>query len=234
MNYAGILAGGKGTRAGSTARPKQFLRLADGTPILVQTLRIFLECPEIDRVVIAAPEAWLEYTRTLVEENCTPDGRSRTQVIVGGAGRSESLANVCRHIDESFGIGDDDILISHDAVRPFVTQRIIRDNIAGARKFGCVDTVVPAIDTLVISADGESIDTIPPRDQYYQGQTPQTFYIREYLDAYDSLTADEKATLTDACKVYLYKDKPVHLVQGDYANMKITTAHDLEVVSQIG
>lgn len=231
--FAGILAGGKGTRAGKTSRPKQFLHLADGTPILIKSLRVFFDSPDIDHIVIAAPGAWLEYANALIEENCTPSELQRTNVITGGADRSGSLLKICEFIDERFGIGQDDILVSHDAVRPFLTKRILEENIEGTKKYGCVDTVVPAIDTLVISSDGDSIESIPPRNRYYQGQTPQSFYIQQYLDAFNSLTEQEKATLTDACKVFVYKGMPVHLVEGEYSNIKITTPLDILVASQL-
>lgn len=233
MNYAGILAGGKGTRMGHTERPKQFLHLADGTPILIYTLRVFLACDEIAEIVIASPEAWLEYTKVLISENCTPEQASRIHVIAGGKERSDSLENICAFIEESWGLSDDDILVSHDAVRPFVTERIIRENIEFTKLDGCVDTVVPATDTIVVSEGGEVIDNIPPRSQFYQGQTPQSFFIREYREAFDSLTAEQKAVLTDACKVYVFHGKPVHLVMGEYSNIKITTPHDIHVATSI-
>lgn len=233
MNYAGILAGGKGKRMGHTERPKQFLKLADGTPIIIRTLQTFLACDEIEQVVIATPSAWLEYTEVLVNENCTPEQVERIHVISGGAERSDSLENICAFIEQTWGLDDDDILVSHDAVRPFVTDRIIRENIEFTKKDGCVDTVVPATDTIVVSEAGETIDSIPPRSQFFQGQTPQSFFIKEYRAAFDSLTDEQKAVLTDACKVYVFHGKPVHLVMGEYSNIKITTPHDIHVATSI-
>jgi D-ribitol-5-phosphate cytidylyltransferase len=234
MNYAGILAGGKGSRMGVTERPKQFLHMGDdGTPIIVHTLRAFLNCDDIDGIVIACPQAWLEYTKVLVAENCTPKEQGRIYVIAGGKERFDSLANICSFIEGNFGLTDNDILVSHDAVRPFVTQRILEENIEMAAKYGCVDTVVPSTDTIVVSYEGRQIDDISPRSQFYQGQTPQSFRITEYRAAFDALTEEQKATLTDACKVYLLNDKPVHLVMGEYCNIKITTPHDLNVGESI-
>lgn len=234
MNYAGILAGGKGTRMGVTERPKQFLRMgASGKPILIHTLEAFLSCADIKAIVIACPQAWLEYTKVLVAENCTPQEQGRIHVIVGGKERFDSLANICDFIEANFGLDEEDILVSHDAVRPFVTERIIAENIQLAAKYGCVDTVVPATDTIVVSEGGEQIDAIPPRSQFYQGQTPQSFRISEYREAFGALTEEQKATLTDACKVYLLNNKPVHLVMGEYHNIKITTPHDLSVGESI-
>lgn len=234
MNYAGILAGGKGARMGVTERPKQFLHMGrDNKPIIIRTLEAFLDCAAIDQVVIATPASWLEYTKVLVAENVRPQRQRRVHVIAGGAERSDSLENICAFIEGRFGLGDDDILVSHDAVRPFVTQRIIEENIQAAHAVGCVDTVVPATDTIVVSAAGAVIDEIPPRSQFYQGQTPQSFCIKEYREAFAALTPEQKAVLTDACKVYLFHDKPVHLVMGEYSNIKITTPHDINVAVSI-
>lgn len=234
MNYAGILAGGRGTRFGSTERPKQFLRMGSSSaPLLIYTIRAFLACDGIDRVIVASPADWLEYTRVLIAENCTPEQAARIHVIEGGEERSSSLENICTFIEREFGLEDDDILVSHDAVRPFVTQRIIEENIEKARTGGCTDTVVPATDTIVVSANGSTIDSIPLRSEYYQGQTPQSFFIKEYLELYRALSNEQRSTLTDACKVYLLQGRQVHLVMGEYNNIKITTPHDVHVANKI-
>ncbi|WP_336831401.1 2-C-methyl-D-erythritol 4-phosphate cytidylyltransferase, partial [Staphylococcus saprophyticus] len=72
------------------------------------------------------------------------------------------------------GISDDDVIITHDAVRPFLTRRIIKENIESVLKYGAVDTVITATDTIITSADGDSIQSIPVRSEMYQGQTPQS------------------------------------------------------------
>lgn len=233
MIYAGILAGGRGTRMGRTERPKQFLQLADGTPIVIRTLRAFLAVGEISQVVVASEPSWADYLRSLVDESFVPEVSVRVHVIDGGAARSDSLANICAHIERTWGLDDDDILVSHDAVRPFVTERIIRDNIEGARAHGCVDTVVPATDTIVVSNSGEHANGIPDRSRFYQGQTPQSFFIREYQEAFASLSSGQKGALTDACMVYMFCGKPVYLVRGEYSNIKITTRHDIHVATSI-
>lgn len=234
MNYAGILAGGRGTRFGATERPKQFMRMgSSSTPLIIYTIKSFLACPSIDRIIIASPADWLEYTRVLIAENCTSEQTTRIHVIEGGSERSSSLENICMFIEREFGLANDDTLVSHDAVRPFVTQRIIEENIEKTRAAGCVDTVVPATDTIVVSSDGTNIDSIPPRAEYYQGQTPQSFFIKEYLSLYRALSDEQRESLTDACKVYLLQGRPVQLVMGEYYNIKITTPHDVHVATKI-
>ena len=114
-------------------------------------------------------------------------------------------------------------------MRPFVTLRMIEENIDSALEFGAVDTVTPAVDTIVSSNDGKVISTIPDRATMYQGQTPQTFKIGVLKSLYNSLTDDEKKSLTDACKICVVRDYPVHLVEGSVTNLKITTTGDYKI-----
>ena len=139
--------------------------------------------------------------------------------------------NICRHIESNYKTTKDTVVVTHDAVRPFITQRIIKDNVEGCLKYGATDTVVPAFDTIVESKDGEVISNIPVRKETYQGQTPQSFKLKEFIKINESLTEEEKAILTDACKVYVMKNKPVGLVMGETFNIKITTKHDLKMAN---
>ena len=119
--------------------------------------------------------------------------------------------------------------MTHDAVRPFVTYRIIKDNIDAAKKYGACDTVVPATDTIVESQDGVIISAIPDRSKLYQGQTPQSFNALKLQQLYRSLTDGEKEILTDAAKIFVIKGEPVELVRGETYNVKITYPYDLTV-----
>ena len=102
-------------------------------------------------------------------------------------------------------------------------------NIAAALAHGACDTVVPATDTIVESLDGELISSIPNRSVLYQGQTPQSFNMRELRETLESLTPEESAILTDACKAFVLRGKKVALVRGDVSNIKITYPQDLRV-----
>lgn len=227
MNFAGILAGGSGTRMGKTDLPKQFLSLGE-KPIIVHTIEQFLISPVIEHIIVAVPENWINYTKDIIEKYCNSD---RITVISGGADRNGTVMNVCRYIEENYETDENTVLVTHDAVRPFITQRIIKDNVNGCLKYGATDTVVPAFDTIVESKNGETISNIPIRSEMYQGQTPQSFKLKEFISINESLTEEEKAILTDACKVYVMKNKTVGLVMGETYNMKITTKHDLKIAN---
>jgi 2-C-methyl-D-erythritol 4-phosphate cytidylyltransferase len=235
MKYAEILAGGKGTRMGNTRLPKQFLNLG-GEPIIIQTIEKFLMNGEFEKIIVVVSAEWIDYTKDLLKKYFSDGDLDKIHLVKGGADRSETLMNGLRFINDSFGQNDDDIVVTHDAVRPFVSQRIIKENIDGAVKFGAVDTVIPAIDTIVKSDEARSkIEEIPNRDVIFQGQTPQSFNIKLLMQAYSDLTSEEKLILTDAAKVVLLSENvgEVKLVTGDQQNFKITTSFDLKLAEAL-
>lgn len=227
MIYAGILAGGKGTRMGLQDMPKQFLELGD-RPILVHTLEKFILVPEIDAVVVGVHPDWLTYTEDLIEKYL-PAYKERIWLTAGGSDRNTTIQNIISYVNERQPITDQDIIVTHDSVRPFVSLKTIQDNIRLAQTNDAVDTVVEATDTIVQSKDGQTISAIPERQYLYQGQTPQSFKMSDFQSLYRELSAEEKAILTDACKIFVIKDKKVALAKGDYANIKITTVTDLKI-----
>lgn len=230
MIYGEILAGGMGTRMGNTEKPKQFLMLGD-KPIVIHTLEQFLMNPQFDKVLLVVPHIWMEYTKDIVDKYLPQN--EKVVIVEGGSSRNETIMNGCKYLKVNYGLNKDDIIVTHDSVRPFVTQRILDENIAGVKEYGAVDTVIPAVDTIVNSKDGKVISLIPERKEYYQGQTPQSFYIEELMEVYDSLSEKDKSILTDACKIYTIKGKTVGLVKGEAFNLKITTGYDLKLATAI-
>lgn len=230
MVYAGILSGGIGSRMGTTDMPKQFLELG-GKPILMHTIDPFLINPRIDEIIVALPRPWISHTIDLVRKYyCNSE---KIHLIAGGETRNETLMCILNDIEQRSGIGEDDVILSHDAVRPFVSERIINDNLDAVLKYGAVDTVIPASDTIVDSEDGIKIRSIPMRSHMYQGQTPQSFHIKTLREVYASLTSEEIESLTDAAKIFVLKGQPVHMIMGDFSNMKITTPYDLKMANAL-
>ena len=231
MIYAEVLAGGKGTRMGNTEMPKQFLLLGK-KPIFIHTVEQFILNSKVDKILICCPKQWISYTKDTLKKYIKES--DKVVVCEGGKTRNGSIMNGCKYIEEHYGLNDDDIVITHDAVRPFITQRIIDDNIKYASKYGATDTVVSAFDTIVESVDGgKTVSSIPLRSNMFQGQTPQSFKIKELVDLLNSLSDEESAILTDACKAYVIKGKEVYLVKGEVYNMKITTQYDLKIANSL-
>lgn len=231
MIYAGILAGGTGTRMGISNMPKQFLDLGN-KPIIIHTIEKFLLEPEIEKIVVGVHEDWISHAEDLVEEYISTF-KDRIIIVTGGSDRNTTIENIIKAIDDYKELTDEDIVITHDSVRPFITLRIIKDNIRLAKECDAVDTVVEAVDTIVESTNGEYITNIPNRAHYYQGQTPQSFRCKDFLNLYNSLTSEEKQILTDACKIFVIKGKEVALAKGEYSNLKITTVTDLKIAKSM-
>ena len=232
MIYAEILAGGKGTRMGNTEMPKQFLKIGN-KPVLIHTIEKFLLQPRFDKIIIVCPEPWISHTKDIMNKYITSDLMDKVCVCAGGADRNESIMSGIAYIEKNFGVNDEDIIVTHDAVRPFLTNRIIEDNIELALECGATDTVIPAYDTIIKSDDNDYVAEIPVRDKMYQGQTPQSFNIKKLTNYYNSLTDEEKKILTDAAKIFVIKNEKVKLVQGEIFNIKITSPYDLEVANML-
>src|SRR5699024_3697897 len=173
---------------GNVPMPKQFLLLND-KPIIVHTIEKFILNDKISEIIVASPKEWLNYTNDTLKKFKL--NLPKVKVVEGGSDRNGTIMNIIKSIEEN-GIEDDDILITHDAVRPFLTHRIIQENIDMGLEYGAVDTVISAVDTIVESEDGEFIREIPKRDSMYQGQTPQTFNIQKLKSLYEGLSNEEK------------------------------------------
>ena len=228
--YGVILAGGQGTRMGNSDKPKQFLEVG-GRPVLIHTVEKFAVNPDFYQIIVLAPKQWLAYTKDIVRKYIRQC--ENIVVIEGGNTRNETIMNAIQYIEDEGCLTDDTVIVTHDSVRPFVSYRIIEENIRYARECGACDTVIPASDTIVESRDGSFISNIPERKIMYQGQTPQSFRAKRLREIYQSLTEKEREILTDACKIYVLKNEPVHLVEGDVSNIKITYPHDLRVAEAI-
>lgn len=227
MIFGAILAGGTGTRMNIADMPKQFLPLGD-KPIIVHTLEKFLMSTRLEHIYIGVHQDWVSYMNDLIVKY-TPSYKDRVHTVVGGSDRNSTIQNVIAAIEGEYGEDNGHIIVTHDSVRPFVTLRMIEENIDAAIAYGAVDTVVPAIDTIVVSDNGKTISDIPDRARMYQGQTPQSFRISDLKRLYESLTGDEKKILTDACKICVIRNYPVHLVEGSGTNIKITTPADYKI-----
>lgn len=228
--YGVILAGGQGTRMGNSDKPKQFLTVG-GKPVIIHTIEKFIVNSRFAEIIVLVPKSWLAYTKDIVKKYISDF--SKIAVIEGGNTRNETIMKSVDYIERQGKLEDDTIIITHDSVRPFVTYRIIEENIRYAEECGACDTVIPASDTIVESRDGSFISGIPERKIMYQGQTPQSFKAKKLREIYESLTQEERAILTDACKIYVLKNEAVHLVEGDVSNIKITYPHDLRVAEAI-
>ncbi len=221
MVAAAILAGGRGTRMGSHT-PKQYLEL-NKEPILIHSVRAFFKHERVDRICVVVPQSFCDETKRLLQDSFGAD--SGIDVIAGGENRSLSLLNAAKFFAQT--CPPDTVFITHDAVRPFVTKRIIDENIDFCLQYGAVGTVIPAVDTILMSEDGQFISDVPPRKNAFHAQTPQTFLLGKMTQLLESATAAQHAAFTDGCSVFLQAKLPVYMAQGESYNVKITYPDDL-------
>ena len=229
-----IPAAGLGTRMGSArgakakklAATKQFTELG-GTPILLHTLRKFLATPEVAEFYVALRANEMDGFHARLEKEAKDIAQKKIQLVEGGDHRQNSVANAIRSISAA----DDDIILVHDAVRPFVTEEIIRDVIRSAQKHGAAIAALPAVDTVKQverTSDGALISATLPRERVVLAQTPQGFRYDVLKKAFDEATNDGFVG-TDEASLVERSGHAVAVVMGSPRNIKITTPADMEL-----
>ncbi len=213
-----LLAGGRGRRMGAQV-PKQELEL-DGKKIYRITAERFAAFPGIDRILfVGVADRLDEYQAGLA-------GIPRLiGVIAGGVERYDSVWNAL----ESLKSDPPEVVLMHDAVRPFVSERTVADVIRVARESGAVSAAVPATDTIFEIHDG-IVTAIPDRKTMWQVQTPQGFQYDLLRRAHEDFRRRGGET-TDDARLIQSIGHPVRVVEGTTANLKITRAEDLTVAS---
>lgn len=226
--YCAILAGGTGTRMGGDI-PKQFLSIG-GQPIIVWTLKRVLSCKKIERIVVAVHKDW--ETRLLEMLSTAGIDMERVIVTLGGRERHDSIHNALKAIHNYLPVNEDDVVVIHDAVRPFVSTRILEDSIKAAAVYGACVATIPAVDTM-LKVESGAVVAVPPRSTLYHGQAPDSARILILERALESLTDDERKTITGTAQILVVKGFPVKAIQGDSRNIKITTPADMEIAERI-
>lgn len=209
-----IPAGGKGLRMGLKTA-KQFLKIK-GVPVINRTLSLFEMHPKVDEIVVVLPEPEVKIHSTRLKRSF----KKISAVVAGGAERTDSVRNGFQGF-----IRAHDIILVHDAVRPFVRPQDISAVIQGAKKHDAVTLAVPVKDTIKI-VDKTKIIGTPNRKVLWHTLTPQGFkksVLRDLLD----YAIKKKISGTDECMLAEQMGKDVHVVLGHYFNIKITTPEDL-------
>jgi 2-C-methyl-D-erythritol 4-phosphate cytidylyltransferase len=227
-----IPAAGLGTRMASTARgkkpaaSKQFTELG-GTPILVHTLRQFAGSPEVSEIYVALRANEIEGFRARLEKEAKDFLKKKVRLVEGGEHRQQSVANALAAISAAA----EDIVLVHDAVRPFVTSEIIHDVVQAAEKYGAAIAGLPAVDTIKQverTAEGALITATIPRERVVMAQTPQGFRHAVLKKAFDEAIADGFVG-TDEASLVERSGHQVAVVMGSARNIKITTPADMEL-----
>jgi len=212
-----IPAGGSGTRMGGIV-PKQFQSL-NGKPILYYTIKTLQNCETISEIILVIPEK--EY------KTANADWLGKLEivkkVVIGGEKRQDSVYNgLCEASQDS------EIVLVHDGVRPFLSQKMIADSIDAAREYGAAITAIPVYDTIKrVDTSGLVSQTID-REGLWRVQTPQAFRYSLLLEAFNKAKS-ENFYGTDEGALIEHLGEPVKIVEGLEQNIKITRPEDLEL-----
>ncbi|MDR3238692.1 MAG: 2-C-methyl-D-erythritol 4-phosphate cytidylyltransferase [Clostridiales bacterium] len=209
-----IAAGGRGARM-NAGQPKQFLPLA-GKPILARTLMVFAQCACVDEIVIAAPEDWIPF----IERNILAFyGLGKASATPGGDTRQRS---VYKGLQAARG----DLILIHDAARPLITHDDIAASLEAAVRDGACAPGVPLMDTVKVRGADGMARPAPPRETLWRIQTPQAFAAAVIREAHENAARDAFEATDDAALVERM-GRPVQIIPGREANVKITTEDDL-------
>jgi len=224
-NVAVLLAGGVGTRVGLSI-PKQLIKIA-GRPILEHTLVALNSHPMVDEIIIMMAPGHLDTVRAIVRGG----GYAKVVDILEGA---ETRSHTTLRALERLGDEECNVLL-HDAVRPLVTARIIKECFEALEVHEAVDVAIPSADTIVEVTLGGIISDIPDRASLRRGQTPQAFRASVIKRAYEMARQDPDFVATDDCTVVLryLPDVPIHVVLGDERNMKVTEPIDVYLADKL-
>ena len=229
MNIAVVFAGGVGSRMKTkNGTLKQFLEI-DGVPILLHTLRNFEDAEEIDAIVVVMKDGFIEYTRELLKKHSF---HKVMRVVSGGKTGQESIYNGLVAAG-TISTSDDDIVLIHDGVRPFINDGLIVANIESVRKNGSAISCVPATETSIIIDDDNKIAQIPVRANSMIAKAPQSFYLKDILDAHEKTLALGIHDSVDSCTLMYRFRKDLAVVLTDYDNIKVTTPKDLFLAESI-
>lgn len=232
MIYAAILAGGVGKRMERYSIPKQFIMLS-GKPIIIRTMEQFVNNERFDAIYIAVHKDWISHMQVLLEAHFSEKERSRMVIVEGGKERLDSFSNIMNAVIAEHGLHEEDILICHDSVRPFVRQQMINDCIDATLEDGLALTVVPTADTIHIAQDDQYINGTLDRKGLYNGQNPSGFNISLLKRSLDSFSEDTKKNVTGTTQLMLKLGYKLRIVKGHTSNFKITTDNDIDVAERM-
>lgn len=223
MNIAVIFAGGTGQRMHTKSRPKQFLEL-NGKPIIIYTIELFDNHPDIDGIVVVCLKSWIPFLKKMLRKF---EINKVVEIVPGGNTGQESIyISLCaaeRYSKKMYS--DDDIVLIHDGVRPLITEQTITNNIRVAKDKGNCITCVPATETFIINQADGSLE-IPDRGQCMIARAPQTFHLKDILSAHKTAISEGRKNFIDSCGLMTYYGQRMNTIIGPMENIKITTPTD--------
>ena len=225
-NIAIILASGASERLNGLSTVKQFVKIA-GKKVIEHTLEVFEKNRNIDEIVVVTSEKYLDYCSEIVQKN---NYKKITKVVQGGNTRRESSFQGLKSINTA----EESNILIHDAVRPFISDRIIDDCIQALEKYSAVDVAIPSADTIIQVNDENTIENIPKRKYLKRGQTPQAFKFGVIKKAHLLAQNEKDIDVTDDCGlIKKFNLCEVFVVEGEEYNIKITYPIDIDIADKL-
>ncbi|MDO4188657.1 MAG: IspD/TarI family cytidylyltransferase [Lachnospiraceae bacterium] len=228
MNIGIIFAGGTGIRMQSKERPKQFLEMY-GKPIIVYTIEHFERCADIDAIIIACLEEWIPYMEKLIAEY---ELGKIVKVVKGGQTVQLSIYNALIAAKDYSG-DEDSIVVLHDGVRPLINDKLITANINCVKENGSAITTSYAPETVVITDEKNEIIQVPNRARAKIARAPQSFWLKDILEAHEKAQAENMIYYIDSCTMMQHYGYKLTMIEGPHENLKITTPEDFYMMRAI-
>lgn len=216
-----IFAGGVGVRMHTKNKPKQFLNV-HGKPIIVHTIELFQNHPDVDGIVVVCVKDWISYMENLKYYYHL----DKIREIVPGGETGQLSIFYGLEAAEKYYTANDDIVLIHDGVRPLITAEEITANIQCVKEKGSAITCAPAKETFVLIDDSGQVVEVPSRKYSYIAKAPQSFYLKEILEVDRKAIAEGNTSVIDSCTLMRSYGKKINVVNGSYENIKITTSDD--------
>lgn len=228
MNIGVIFAGGVGSRMHSKDRPKQFLEL-NSKPIIIYTLEYFENNDEIDALVISCVKDWIPYLKELLYKYRITKVK---EIVSGGATGQLSIYNgLCAA--KKLAAEEPSIVLIHDGVRPLINSELLSGCIDCVKKYGSAITVGIVKETVIVINDDESITQIPDREHSRVAKAPQCFWLKDILCVHERAMKENKLDFIDSCSMMQHYGYQLHMIDGPYQNIKITTPDDFYTMRAI-
>jgi 2-C-methyl-D-erythritol 4-phosphate cytidylyltransferase len=220
-NIAIIFAGGTGQRMGAEI-PKQFLEIS-GKEIIVRTLEIFQDNPDVDEIYVVSIAEGIEHVNDLITRYKLDKVR---RVVAGGVSGQDSIFIGLKEAKKDH---EEAIVLIHDGVRPLVDSDVITNAIRMTEEYGSAITVTPVFETPLISEDGITVSAMPSRKKAYTAQAPQCFFLNTIYDAHIKERAINPTYegIVDSCGLLFKNGIHCHLIEGNKDNIKVTTTENL-------
>lgn len=227
-NIAVILGAGFGKRMGNDILPKQFLTLSM-KPIILLTLEKIINSSLFDKIILVIHKDWKIYTEEILSNYNI--NQQNIDICFGGKERLDSIVNTINYLDKNYNCNNS-YIVFFDAVRPFISKKIISNAIKYAKLYNVAVAGVSPKDTVYTIDDSNTLGLLN-RNQIVCGQAPDSFKYEILKQSIFALKEEDKLSLTGTIQICIKNGYQAYVYDGDDRNIKITTKNDYELAKII-